>query len=1304
LVCAVAALGALGSFGTTASFATEEKDEVSLPALPPSNTAAAPKGPEKAAPKFRLPLQQFLVQKEKEVEGAWQRVMDRLDGILARTPKENPDYPDYLYRKANLYEERAQFFFNRGMRRDDNRPDEPAARAAHEKEKAADLAVSRQARLDALKVWAQIYKGFPSYAHADQALYNLGSNLTRLDQGKKALRFFTELIKRFPDSKLVPDAFLAIGEYYFDNNEMATALKAYDRVAFFKESTLYGFAIYKQAWCHYNLSDYKTSMKRFIEVIRYSEGGKEDRNKLDLLSEAKREIILAYSHAAPAEHAKDFFPKVVKNEGETYWEWVEPRLADTYFSQGKHNDAIHLYKSLITKVRGTAKAVTYQVKVVRAQIAIGTGRVDGRSLVSKEVFELIREYKAVQGGKATDREEARNAVEAIVRELALTFHHDAIKLKSKSVYALAADMYKAYVEAFGDDPQHGPNTKFFLGELYYTLERWEEAGLQYLAVGQQKTKTQYRPQALYGAIVALSKALKSANISGGQETLKREGKVPTPEAIPPLELKLAEACDLFLADLPADKADKAADVHYRMARIYYEHYHFKEAAARFEAFIEKYPDHRLTSFAGHALLDSLNALGEFDKLARWGKRLLKTTAISAGTGKQKEDLRAELEDVTQGATLKSIEQLTSQNKHKEAAAAYDDFLRRYPKNPYLDKVLHNAATAFERVAQPERAVELRDRLVRSFPDSPLAAEAMYSIGRSYHNQGIYSLAAAYYEALSQVHGAYKGADVALNAAALFREGGGEFDKALRNLKDWIARYGKERRGAAVADKYFRMGVLLQRRGEWSKVRTHFERFLRDFPATPDQKLQALWEIARASQQLGGGRNDKRLARLYQRVVDAWSDLSTEQKASLGKGRDAVAQARFAQAEVLFRAFQNMKLSNPRKIKKQLRAKAAALLEAKNAFYDVIHYKQAEWAIAAYSRTGEIYQGFAKALIESPPPKKLPERLQQVYKEQLETESAKVEKTAREAYIKCLEASRELKVYTSWTRLAEKQLAVLLPKDYAESNEIKVQPEFAFDPAPPAKDPREAMEAYQKVLAMDPTNAEAMNAMGLLVRREGGTKWQEAVSWFRRVLTVDPRNVDAYRNLAWTYYRVGKYDLAHLVSLNAETTIGKPDAGILNNWGLIQLRRDKLAQAVAAFKRAIDVNPNFAPPRLNFAALAVNYSDYATAEREFREALRVDASSAMGQMGLALGLRGAGKAQDALREYERALTLDGQNPLIHFNLGILFQEFLDKPQQAIASFERFLELGRDLEARHRQDAETRIKNLRQQLDVMKKGKT
>ena len=57
----------------------------------------------------------------------------------------------------------------------------------------------------------------------------------------------------------MPDAYVLIGEYWFDENQAFKALTAYQRAAAYKDSEKYAFAKYKLAWCYYNVGEYPRS-------------------------------------------------------------------------------------------------------------------------------------------------------------------------------------------------------------------------------------------------------------------------------------------------------------------------------------------------------------------------------------------------------------------------------------------------------------------------------------------------------------------------------------------------------------------------------------------------------------------------------------------------------------------------------------------------------------------------------------------------------------------------------------------------------------------------------------------------------------------------------------------------------------------------------------------------------------------------------------------------------------------------------------------------------------------------------------
>ena len=52
----------------------------------------------------------------------------------------------------------------------------------------------------------------------------------------------------------------------------------------------------------------------------------------------------------------------------------------------------------------------------------------------------------------------------------------------------------------------------------------------------------------------------------------------------------------------------------------------------------------------------------------------------------------------------------------------------------------------------------------------------------------------------------------------------------------------------------------------------------------------------------------------------------------------------------------------------------------------------------------------------------------------------------------------------------------------------------------------------------------------------------------------------------------------------------------------------------------------------------------------------------------------GRAMDAEREYLRALKLDPTDPAVHYNLGILYEEQLNKIHKAVLHYKKYIQLA------------------------------
>ncbi len=285
--------------------------------------------------------------------------------------------------------------------------------------------------------------------------------------------------------------------------------------------------------------------------------------------------------------------------------------------------------------------------------------------------------------------------------------------------------------------------------------------------------------------------------------------------------------------------------------------------------------------------------------------------------------------------------------------------------------------------------------------------------------------------------------------------------------------------------------------------------------------------------------------------------------------------------------------------------------------------------------------------------------------------------------------------------------------------------------------------------------------------EKGRYYREAVDHLRTVLAVDGNNLQAYASLCYFYYdrEPPLYEMARLVGTQAiwraeEIATGKyaggrdalvedertrPGAGrrpargrrgpgaeeegpaargrelavrgtgytpemkkalgmVFNTMGLVSLKRKEVSDAIAYFRKAVDMDSELHEARLNLAALSLNYRDYPTAEENFRAVLTALPKNYDAMIGLGVALRGNRKFDEAEQQYLAAQKIDPQSGDSYFNLGLLYQEYkgIDRPnllkaQQYYRDF-----LGRGRSTTKRRDAEKRIKDIDDTISALEEA--
>ncbi|GET40205.1 DUF5672 family protein [Microseira wollei] len=128
---------------------------------------------------------------------------------------------------------------------------------------------------------------------------------------------------------------------------------------------------------------------------------------------------------------------------------------------------------------------------------------------------------------------------------------------------------------------------------------------------------------------------------------------------------------------------------------------------------------------------------------------------------------------------------------------------------------------------------------------------------------------------------------------------------------------------------------------------------------------------------------------------------------------------------------------------------------------------------------------------------------------------------------------------------------------------------------------------------------------------------------------------------------------------------------LYNRGLAVKKQGKLDDAIACYQKAIQLQPNYAPP---YNSLGIVYREKGQLDRaieSYQKAIECQENYVQAYNNLGNALRDEGKLDDAIASYQQALKLDPDYINAHFNLGNALQQ-QGKFAQAIECFQQVIQ--------------------------------
>ena len=113
---------------------------------------------------------------------------------------------------------------------------------------------------------------------------------------------------------------------------------------------------------------------------------------------------------------------------------------------------------------------------------------------------------------------------------------------------------------------------------------------------------------------------------------------------------------------------------------------------------------------------------------------------------------------------------------------------------------------------------------------------------------------------------------------------------------------------------------------------------------------------------------------------------------------------------------------------------------------------------------------------------------------------------------------------------------------------------------------QAEEQFRKILTDDPDNAMTLNYLGYMLA-DRGVRLDEALGYVKKAIELDPANGAYLDSLGWTYYKLGKYDLAE-TNLNKALQHTPNDPTVQEHMGDVYQKTGRLKLAAVHWERAL----------------------------------------------------------------------------------------------------------------------------------------
>nr|MCH9680307.1 hypothetical protein [Deltaproteobacteria bacterium] len=796
--------------------------------------------------------------------------IELMKALLKEAGPTSPDFPEYLFRLADLYlDKKAYFDLQAGALYDqiyaaEDKGKKAEAKQLKQRQKKFEKQ-SKEAGAEAVNVYSALVNKpqYSKYKRLDEALYFYAFELGQLERESKMQEAYLRLIREYPQSKYIPNAYLSFADFYYNKSQISEALQLYQKIVDgFRDSPVYAYALYKMGWCYLNPvgtaePEYEKSLNKFVETVKATLEGRagSEANAKQLRRDARRDMVKAYVHAGKPSKAWEFFTKVGNGpkKSENMSRKMMELLAGAYFGEGMYVESSSTYKKLQNEYSGDPLECQWQAAVVVNALAS-----DNKNIQWKETkqlgsyWESYKDSKFKKSVKKKCRDEARDTM----IQMATVWHDEAEKTRTPDTYALSEDAYRAFMDFFPKD-KDAYEMNYYYAELLWAQasnkynakdRKTQEEGLAkfktthdaFVQVLERKPDGKYTQDAAYAQMLAMKNYLEYDETGGRGKACKmqmdgtciyrekkqkkkkvnKDTKTDTalefPEsAYTEQEEKMLGAYDVYQKYVKKKDDKELPKIQYHRAKIMMAHNKFDDAKPIVIELVENFDGTIYSAWAAAMLIDLLTikwsdgknspeqTIAASDELEKWALAVQKKKLYKH---KESEAIRTAVPTLLAGIRWKKAEAYQEQGRQGDregfvrCGEEYADIYNDYDEHDRADTLLFNAARCFEAAYLMGNAVKARKELLSEFPDSQHYQQTLKEVGLNYQAIAFYGQAAERFEQYADKYTKDEFSSTALQNAYLFRLGLGDEEKAEENLSRYEGLY--KRKDPKTAAKIF----------------------------------------------------------------------------------------------------------------------------------------------------------------------------------------------------------------------------------------------------------------------------------------------------------------------------------------------------------------------------------------------------------------------------------------------------------------------------------------------------------------------